>query len=91
MHPPPQEPYVCPELAALPPGSIATWGANQNANDFAFWLEQAMDPSHANFLHHGIPGFKMEQAIPLEVRGPAVQGCIAICCKDRHIYCSGVY
>jgi len=28
------------------------WGASNVPNDYKFWVEQAMDPTHAPYLHH---------------------------------------
>lgn len=30
----------------------AMWHMTVVPTDYSFWLEQGMDPSHANFLHH---------------------------------------
>jgi len=42
--------------------STFDWIMVQNPNDYTYWLEQGMDPSHAPFLHHGIGGFEMKNA-----------------------------
>jgi hypothetical protein len=33
-------------------GSGVQWGMSELPVDYTFWLEQGMDPTHANFLHH---------------------------------------
>ncbi|KAF5843468.1 hypothetical protein DUNSADRAFT_15763 [Dunaliella salina] len=42
--------------------STFDWIMVQNPNDYTYWLEQGMDPSHAPWLHHGIGGFEMNNA-----------------------------
>ncbi|KAF5843469.1 Rieske [2Fe-2S] iron-sulfur domain-containing protein, partial [Dunaliella salina] len=41
------------------------WIMAQNPNDYTFWLEQGLDPSHAPYLHHGMGGFEMKNATEL--------------------------
>jgi len=43
-----QPPYNMPEFA----GTDVAWVMTESATDYTFWLEQGMDPTHANFLHH---------------------------------------
>ncbi|KAG1667637.1 hypothetical protein FOA52_004663 [Chlamydomonas sp. UWO 241] len=52
-----------PARFASPTGS---WGVNHLFNDFSYWAEQSMDPSHANFLHAGIGAFIPSDARPME-------------------------
>jgi hypothetical protein len=33
-------------------GSGVQWAMSEQPVDYTFWLEQGMDPTHANFLHH---------------------------------------
>jgi phenylpropionate dioxygenase-like ring-hydroxylating dioxygenase large terminal subunit len=33
-------------------GSGVQWAMSELPVDYTFWLEQGMDPTHANFLHH---------------------------------------
>ncbi|MEW5300445.1 MAG: hypothetical protein WDW36_003375 [Sanguina aurantia] len=45
---------------AMPPaieGASFDWTMNEAPNDYTFWVEQGMDPAHANFLHHGSESF----------------------------------
>ncbi|GIL72759.1 hypothetical protein Vretifemale_3003 [Volvox reticuliferus] len=42
------------------------WFMNELPSDYTFWLEQAMDPSHASFLHQGLANFSSATAVPLE-------------------------
>lgn len=39
-------------LCRLQVGSGVQWGMSELPVDYTFWLEQGMDPTHANFLHH---------------------------------------
>jgi hypothetical protein len=52
------KPYSMPEAAG------AMWHMTVVPTDYSFWLEQGMDPSHANFLHHNC-GFPMADAVPM--------------------------
>ncbi|KXZ56579.1 hypothetical protein GPECTOR_1g520 [Gonium pectorale] len=44
--------------------SAGDWIMNELPNDYKFWVEQGMDPAHANFLHHGM--FNQYDAVPME-------------------------
>uniref|UniRef100_A0A383VSW5 Rieske domain-containing protein n=2 Tax=Tetradesmus obliquus TaxID=3088 RepID=A0A383VSW5_TETOB len=55
------KPYVMPELEA---SKIKMWGMTEQPVDYTFWLEQGMDPTHANYLHHTC-GFPMSDALPM--------------------------
>lgn len=33
-------------------GCGTQWAMSELPVDYTFWLEQGMDPTHANFLHH---------------------------------------
>jgi len=39
-------------LLAVQVGSGTQWAMSELPVDYTFWLEQGMDPTHANFLHH---------------------------------------
>lgn len=39
-------------LLAVQVGSGTQWAMSELLVDYTFWLEQGMDPTHANFLHH---------------------------------------
>lgn len=41
---------VC--CAGVQAGSGVQWAMSELPVDYTFWLEQGMDPTHANFLHH---------------------------------------
>ncbi|GIL43219.1 hypothetical protein Vafri_1022 [Volvox africanus] len=41
------------------------WLMNELPSDYKFWLEQAMDPSHASFLHQGLVNFSSTTAVPM--------------------------
>ncbi|GFR41160.1 hypothetical protein Agub_g1825, partial [Astrephomene gubernaculifera] len=55
-------PRLMPEEAKC----FADWTMNELPNDYSFWLEQGMDPAHANFLHHGLGAFRAGNAVPME-------------------------
>eukprot|EP00198_Chlamydomonas_reinhardtii_P013959 XP_001703296.1 ring-hydroxylating di-oxygenase-related protein [Chlamydomonas reinhardtii] len=38
---------------------------NELPNDYSFWVEQGMDPAHANFLHHGLGAFRTNESVPM--------------------------
>ena len=52
----PSHPYAC----RVP--VLSTWRANWD-----LWLENTMDPSHANWLHDGAAG-KWEESAPMHMR-----------------------
>lgn len=39
-------------LLFMQAGSGVQWAMSELPVDYTFWLEQGMDPTHANFLHH---------------------------------------
>lgn len=55
------EPYMAPQDMNVP----MQWHMTENQTDYITWLEQAMDPTHANYLHHST-GFPMNQVVPME-------------------------
>ncbi|GLC35705.1 hypothetical protein PLESTB_000485800 [Pleodorina starrii] len=56
-----------PRLQEAPVAVISPdWVINEMPADYPFWLEQSMDPTHANFLHDGVGGFVTANAMPLE-------------------------
>ncbi|KAI8473697.1 MAG: hypothetical protein J3K34DRAFT_173507 [Monoraphidium minutum] len=42
------------------------WASHEVPNDYLYWAEQGLDPSHANWLHHDEIGFYMDDATPME-------------------------
>ncbi|GLC35709.1 hypothetical protein PLESTB_000486200 [Pleodorina starrii] len=55
-----------PELTDERAVSYFNWFMNEMPADYTFWLEQSMDPTHANFLHEGVGGFRSTNARPLD-------------------------
>eukprot|EP00879_Flechtneria_rotunda_P017557 GHRR01018407.1.p1 GENE.GHRR01018407.1~~GHRR01018407.1.p1 ORF type:complete len:585 (+),score=188.77 GHRR01018407.1:338-2092(+) len=70
-----KRPYSMPEFKDTPEYS-APWFTTQAPVDYTYWLEQGMDPTHANFLHHTC-GFLMSAALPMpyeRIKGVTVNG-----------------
>lgn len=37
------------------------WGVSLVPNDYLYWMEQGLDPSHANYLHHPSKGLGLRE------------------------------
>ncbi|KAG2450108.1 hypothetical protein HYH02_000211 [Chlamydomonas schloesseri] len=54
-----------PRLLDAGTNPILDWSMNELPNDYSFWVEQGMDPTHANFLHHGLGAFRSSDSVPM--------------------------
>ncbi|KAG2442761.1 hypothetical protein HXX76_002842 [Chlamydomonas incerta] len=54
-----------PRLLDAGNNPIIDWSMNELPNDYSFWVEQGMDPAHANFLHHGLGAFRTSESVPM--------------------------
>ncbi|GLC35707.1 hypothetical protein PLESTB_000486000 [Pleodorina starrii] len=54
-----------PELLEAGVTLIVDWVVNEMPVDYQFWMEQGQDPSHANYLHHGVAFFRLENSVPM--------------------------
>ncbi|GLC35706.1 hypothetical protein PLESTB_000485900 [Pleodorina starrii] len=55
-----------PELTDERAVSYFNWFMNEMPADYPFWLEQSMDPTHANFLHEGVLFLRGAKAVSME-------------------------
>ncbi|EFJ52180.1 hypothetical protein VOLCADRAFT_120385 [Volvox carteri f. nagariensis] len=65
-----QQAKIAPKPKLLEDGAkpiLDSWFANEMPVDYTYWLEQGMDPSHANFLHHGAL-FRSENSLPMSAK-----------------------